>query len=85
MLYNSGLVILRLTKYDTYIDSHPVTNDYLPEQFKGEVFLRQEGDLTDKTWDEAALHKWEMEENGGVEWEGRRHVQEAMQRTEKQE
>ncbi|KAH9937723.1 P-loop containing nucleoside triphosphate hydrolase protein [Amylocystis lapponica] len=50
---------------------HPVTNDYLPIQFRGDVFLRPAGDVTDKIWDEAALRRWEMEENGGRPWDGR--------------
>ncbi|KAH8080290.1 P-loop containing nucleoside triphosphate hydrolase protein [Cristinia sonorae] len=51
--------------------AHPVTNDYLPIQFRGDVFLRKEGDMTGKTWDEAALLRWEAEENGGRPWPGR--------------
>ena len=48
-----------------------MTNDYLPIQFKDEVFLRKEGDLSDKAWDEDALLRWESEENDGKEWSGR--------------
>ncbi|KAJ3522363.1 hypothetical protein NM688_g8884 [Phlebia brevispora] len=55
--------------------AHPVTNDYLPIQFRGEVFLKPEGDISDKVWDEAALHRWEVEENGGKEWQGRHRPQ----------
>ncbi|OCH88883.1 P-loop containing nucleoside triphosphate hydrolase protein [Obba rivulosa] len=55
--------------------AHPVTNEYLPAQFKDEVFLRPEGDKTDKLWDEDALRKWELEENGGKLWEGRSEAQ----------
>ncbi|KAJ8486934.1 hypothetical protein ONZ51_g4536 [Trametes cubensis] len=51
--------------------AHPVTNDYLPIQFRGEEFLRKEGDKRDKVWDEDALRKWELEENGGRPWSGR--------------
>ncbi|KII92280.1 hypothetical protein PLICRDRAFT_103807 [Plicaturopsis crispa FD-325 SS-3] len=51
--------------------AHPVHNEYVPIQFEGDVFLRKEGDLTDKIWDDDALTKWEIEENGGKEWEGR--------------
>ncbi|KAI0368277.1 P-loop containing nucleoside triphosphate hydrolase protein [Pilatotrama ljubarskyi] len=51
--------------------AHPVTNDYLPIQFRGEEFLRKEGDTRDKTWDEDALRQWEFEENGGRPWSGR--------------
>ncbi|KAF7792284.1 hypothetical protein EIP86_003320 [Pleurotus ostreatoroseus] len=52
---------------------HPVTNDYLPAQFREEVFLKPEGDMSDQTWDEAALRRWEVIENDGREWEGRLH------------
>ncbi|KAI0358665.1 hypothetical protein OH77DRAFT_1587669 [Trametes cingulata] len=51
--------------------AHPVTNDYLPIQFRGEEFLRKEGDMCDKVWDEDALRQWEFEENGGRPWSGR--------------
>ncbi|KZP34589.1 P-loop containing nucleoside triphosphate hydrolase protein [Athelia psychrophila] len=51
--------------------AHPVHNEYMPPRFKSNVFLRKEGDLTGKTWDEDALSLWEQEENGGVEWVGR--------------
>ncbi|EPQ57405.1 P-loop containing nucleoside triphosphate hydrolase protein [Gloeophyllum trabeum ATCC 11539] len=51
--------------------AHPVTNDYLPPQFRDEVFLRKEGDLSGKEWDEEALHRWEVDMNGGKAWEGR--------------
>ncbi|KAG6865844.1 hypothetical protein C0991_011176 [Blastosporella zonata] len=51
--------------------AHPVHNTYLPIQFQGEVFLRQDGDMTDKIWDDAALNFWEHEANGDKEWEGR--------------
>ncbi|KAF7969713.1 hypothetical protein HWV62_26112, partial [Athelia sp. TMB] len=34
---------------------HPVHNEYLPPRFKTEVFLREEGDMTGKLWDEDAL------------------------------
>ena len=48
-----------------------MTNDYLPAQFRKERFLKPEGDMSDQTWDEAALRRWEVVENGGREWEGR--------------
>ncbi|KAI8993917.1 P-loop containing nucleoside triphosphate hydrolase protein [Trametes punicea] len=51
--------------------AHPVTNDYLPIQFRGEEFLRKEGDKRDKVWDEDALLQWELQENGGRPWSGR--------------
>lgn len=54
------------------LDRHPVHNDYLPIQFRDDVFLRQDGDLEGKLWDEEALRRWELEENEGKEWEGRR-------------
>ena len=50
---------------------HPVTNEYLPRRLHGEVILRREGDLEDKLWDEEALRRWEVVENGGREWTGR--------------
>ncbi|KAH9935450.1 uncharacterized protein B0H18DRAFT_1207047 [Fomitopsis serialis] len=53
---------------------HPVTNDYLPPQFKDQVFLKPAGDLSGKTWDEDALCRWELEENNGVPWEGRQNA-----------
>ena len=43
----------------------------MPIQFRGETFLRKEGDVTDKVWDEDALRQWEFEENGGRPWSGR--------------
>nr|VWO95020.1 Uncharacterized protein [Ganoderma boninense] len=51
--------------------AHPVTNEYMPIQFRGDEFLRKEGDTTDKSWDEDALRQWEFEENGGQPWSGR--------------
>ncbi|ETW80796.1 hypothetical protein HETIRDRAFT_46394, partial [Heterobasidion irregulare TC 32-1] len=51
--------------------AHPVTNDYIPERFRNVRFLREIGDRTDKTWDEKALRRWEVDENNGKEWEGR--------------
>ncbi|KAG6868919.1 hypothetical protein C0993_007693 [Termitomyces sp. T159_Od127] len=51
--------------------AHPVHNTYLPIQFEGEVFLRREGDMRDKIWDEAALRVWEHEANGDKDWVGR--------------
>ncbi|KAG6856095.1 hypothetical protein H0H87_007431 [Tephrocybe sp. NHM501043] len=50
---------------------HPVHNTYLPIQFQGEVFLRKEGDIADKIWDDAALSLWEHEANGDKDWDGR--------------
>jgi len=50
---------------------HPVTNEYLPSRVQGEIILREEGDISDKLWDEDALRRWEEVENGGLEWTGR--------------
>ena len=50
---------------------HPVHNEHLPRQFQEEIFLRKEGDMSGKIWDEDALVIWENKENGGKEWEGR--------------
>ncbi|EEB95133.1 hypothetical protein MPER_05946 [Moniliophthora perniciosa FA553] len=36
---------------------HPVHNTYLPPDIEGQVFLRKEGDLSGKTWDEQALKR----------------------------
>jgi putative ATPase len=54
--------------------AHPVYNEYLPIQFRGEAFLKKAGDISGKFWDEDALTRWESEENGGKSWEGRRDV-----------
>jgi len=50
---------------------HPVTNDYVPEEIKDTVFLKPEGHISDKLWDEAALRRWELKKNDGTPWEGR--------------
>jgi putative ATPase len=50
---------------------HPVTNEYLPPQIRGEIVLCREGDSTGKKWDEDALRQWEEIENGGQAWAGR--------------
>lgn len=34
--------------------------------------LKEAGDLTGKLWEEGALRQWELEDNEGIEWEGRR-------------
>ncbi|KAF8919975.1 DNA polymerase III, clamp loader complex, gamma/delta/delta subunit [Mucidula mucida] len=52
--------------------AHPVTNTYLPSQLQGKSFLRDEDDKTNKIWDEEALKRWELEENGGQPWCGRK-------------
>lgn len=46
-------------------------NDYLPVQFRGDIFLKEAGDRSGKLWDEDALVRWENEDNGGRDWEGR--------------
>jgi putative ATPase len=51
--------------------SHPVYNQYLPPEFVGKEFLKKEGDMDDKLWDEAELQKWEEEMNEGEKWKGR--------------
>lgn len=50
---------------------HPVINEYLPSELKGEKFLLQNGDDSEKIWDEAQLRRWEVEINGGLPWDGR--------------
>ena len=50
---------------------HPVTNDYVPDEIKDTVFLKPEGDIYEKSWDEAALRRWELKKNNGMPWEGR--------------
>lgn len=46
-------------------------NDFLPITFRGDKFLKEVGDLSDKVWDEQELLRWEQEENGGRLWKGR--------------
>jgi putative ATPase len=50
---------------------HPVTNDYVPDKIKDVVFLKSEGDISDKIWDDDALRRWELKKNRGIAWEGR--------------
>ena len=50
---------------------HPVHNEYLPKFLQHEKFLKDEGDASDKLWDEDALLHWEKECNGGHHWSGR--------------
>ncbi|CAE7223621.1 unnamed protein product [Rhizoctonia solani] len=52
--------------------AHPVHNEFLPIEHQGRVFLPPAGDQSEKIWDERLLMKWEMRENGGKEWEGRK-------------
>lgn len=51
--------------------AHPVTNEYLPLEVRGETILRKADDLTGKKWDDGALSQWEEIENGGQVWAGR--------------
>ncbi|KIO32309.1 hypothetical protein M407DRAFT_112573 [Tulasnella calospora MUT 4182] len=51
--------------------AHPVHNDFLPLQYKQEGFLRADGDLEGKVWDEDLLRQWEYMDNSGKDWEGR--------------
>ncbi|KAF8272379.1 hypothetical protein EI94DRAFT_1718495 [Lactarius quietus] len=51
--------------------AHPVTNEYLPSEVRGEAILRKVGDLTGKKWDNDTLKQWEEIENGGKVWAGR--------------
>lgn len=53
------------------LSRHPVTNDYVPGDIKDMVFLKPEGDISDKLWDEDALKRWELKKNHGMPWEGR--------------
>lgn len=51
---------------------HPVHNDCLPPELRGQKFLRAPGDMEGKMWDEEALKRWESE--NGRRWEGRESV-----------
>ncbi|CAK5281458.1 unnamed protein product [Mycena citricolor] len=51
--------------------AHPVTNTYLPPELEARPFLRKDGEMAGKMWDEAALVAWETKENDGKQWEGR--------------
>ncbi|KAG9083261.1 hypothetical protein FS749_006175 [Ceratobasidium sp. UAMH 11750] len=57
--------------------AHPVHNEYLPIERQGQVFLRKEGDKSEKVWDERLLMRWEMRANAGRDWEGRTQTGEA--------
>ena len=50
---------------------HPVQQGYLPPHLLGEQFLRKEGDVSDKVWDETLLRRWERESNDDRPWSGR--------------
>ncbi|KAH7102288.1 hypothetical protein BKA62DRAFT_699922 [Auriculariales sp. MPI-PUGE-AT-0066] len=71
---------------------HPVRQDYLPvaalekaglAESSERAFLRKEGDLTDKVWNEGRLEEWEWFENDGKPWEGR--MDEAVQKLQREE
>ncbi|KAG8929206.1 glycerol ethanol, ferric requiring protein [Tulasnella sp. 417] len=57
--------------------AHPVHNDFLPLQYKQERFLRADGDLEGKVWDEDLLRQWEYMDNSGKDWEGRSKAEKA--------
>ena len=50
---------------------HPVQQEYLPPHLLDEQFLKKEGDVSDKVWDETLLSRWERECNEGCSWSGR--------------
>ena len=50
---------------------HPVQQGYLPPHLLGEQFLKKEGDVSDKVWDEMLLSRWERECNDSRPWIGR--------------
>jgi hypothetical protein len=49
---------------------HPVQQEYLPPHLLDEQFLKKEGDVSDKAWDETLLKRWEKECNDGRPWSG---------------
>ncbi|KAG8901367.1 hypothetical protein FRB99_005377 [Tulasnella sp. 403] len=51
--------------------AHPVHQDFLPKQLANAKFLRKEGDMEGKEWDEDLLRQWEVTENNGGPWDGR--------------
>ena len=51
-----------------------MTNEYLPSRVQGEIILHEEGDLSDKLWDEEALRRWEEVENERRAWHGREGI-----------
>ncbi|KIJ49622.1 hypothetical protein M422DRAFT_161447 [Sphaerobolus stellatus SS14] len=55
--------------------AHPVHQDYLPPQLYGEEFLKKEGDIKDKVWDEKLLKDWERECNDDKAWEKREEME----------
>lgn len=50
---------------------HPVQQGYLPPHLLNEQFLKKEGDVSDKAWDETLLRRWERECNDDRPWSGR--------------
>ena len=50
---------------------HPVQQEYLPPPLLGEKFLKKEGDVSDKAWDEMLLKRWESVCNDDRPWSGR--------------
>jgi putative ATPase len=69
--YGPFMSDMMIISVDEKIPRHPVTNEYLPPQIRGEMVLSKEGDSTGKKWDEDALRQWEEIENGGQAWAGR--------------
>lgn len=51
--------------------AHPVNQEYLPPNLFGSQFLRKEGDIKDKIWDETLLRRWERDCNDDRSWKGR--------------
>lgn len=58
--------------------AHPVHNEFLPLQYGQSNFLRKEGNLEGKTWDEDLLAQWEWHANGGRDWDGRQKASAAV-------
>jgi len=48
--------------------NHPVTNEYVPKQFRHSVFLRKAGDLSSKITDEDMLRACQDSAGGGIQW-----------------
>ncbi|KAF8806282.1 P-loop containing nucleoside triphosphate hydrolase protein [Phlegmacium glaucopus] len=51
--------------------AHPVQQEYLPPHLFSKEFLKKEGDVSDKTWDERLLRRWETASNDDRPWSGR--------------
>jgi len=54
---------------------HPVHQEYLPPPLIGQEFLKKEGDVKDKMWDDKLLKGWEYECNDNKPWEGREELE----------